>query len=299
MLVRALVILSLLCTLSCGAEPRRRRHRPPPGDELPIASASARPVESTVPVDACSESGEGMDAWLVSFGRYAVEHGVSETTARSALDRVWWDPEVIDLDRAQKSAPPIPDDVFLATHVTRERIARGKAKRKALAEPLARMETQYGVQPEILVAIWGLETDFGQNIGARSSVRSLATLAFDCRRAARFRAELLSALRILDRGDVLADEMYGGWAGEIGQTQFMPSSYEQFAVDFDGDGRADLLRTSVDALASTANYLAKHGWTARGDYRPGTANFGVIAKWNASDRWDRTIAAFATKLALP
>lgn len=298
-MLRWIVVVSLLCTLSCGAEPRRRRNRRPIVDELPVASASARPSQPTVPLDSCTDSGEGLDAWLVAFGAHAVDQGVSDATVHAALDGVWWDAEVIELDRAQRTAPPISNEVFIANHVTRDRVARGKAKRKELAESLAKMESTYGVDDEVVVAIWGLETDFGKNVGARSSIRSLATLAFDCRRAARFRAELLSALRIIDRGDFLAGDMYGGWAGEIGQTQFMPSSYERFAVDFDGDGRADLLRSSLDALASTANYLSKHGWIAGGDYKPGTANFGVIAKWNASDRWDRTIVAFASRLALP
>lgn len=300
-MLRWVVVVSVLCMLSCGAEPRRRRNRRPIVDDLPTAAATATssPLVPTVPFDSCTDTGEGLDAWLVAFGAHAVEQGVSGPTVHAALDGVWWDAEVIALDRAQRTAPPTSDEVFIANHVTRDRIARGKAKRKELAESLAKIEAAHGVQDEVVVAIWGLETDFGKNVGARSSIRSLATLAFDCRRAPRFRAELLSALRIIDRGDFVAGDMYGGWAGEIGQTQFMPSSYEQFAVDFDGDGRADLLRSSVDALASTANYLSKHGWTAGADYKPGTANFGVIAKWNASDRWDRTIVAFAAKLALP
>jgi lytic murein transglycosylase len=294
-LAHGLSFTALALTVSCGAEARRRHHRAPLAEPTGVASAPSERPLSEVPVAACSEIGEEMDAWLASFGRFAVSEGVSEDTAKRALELAWWDPEVVDLDRAQRTNA-VSYEVFLASHVTRERVARGRQKRKALADVLTKMEAQYGVQGEILVAIWGLETDFGDHIGDRSSIRSLATLAYDCRRSARFRAELLSALRILDRGDVPAEELHGGWAGEIGQTQFMPSSYEKFAVDFDGDGRRDLLGSSLDALASTANFLKSHGWTPMAGYGSGAPNFAILAEWNASDRWDKTIAAFAAKL---
>src|SRR5258708_31187306 len=121
---------------------------------------------------------------------------------------------------------------------------------------LGRIEQSYGVPGEVLVAIWGLETDFGVNIGKFPTIRSLATLAYDCRRSEMFRAELMDALRIIERGDLAPSEIRGAWAGEIGQTQFMPSSWIKFAVDFDGNGHPALLRTAPDMLASPTNYLA-------------------------------------------
>jgi len=159
-----------------------------------------------------------------------------------------------------------------------------------------RIEQSYGVPGEVLVAIWGLETDFGVNIGKFPTMRSLATLAYDCRRSDMFKAELMDALRIVERGDLAATEMRGAWAGEIGQTQFMPSSYIKFAVDFDGNGRRDLLRSAPDVLASTANYLASYGWKRGKDWEPGSANFSVIQQWNKSEVYSRTIAYFATQL---
>ena len=152
-----------------------------------------------------------------------------------------------------------------------------------MARCSARIEQAYGVPGEVLVAIWGLETDFGVNIGKFPTLRSLATLAYDCRRADLFRAELMDALRIVERGDIAPQEMRGAWAGEIGQTQFMPSSYIKFAVDFDGNGRRDLLRSAPDVLASTANFLAGHGWQRGKDWEPGSANFAVIQQWNKSE----------------
>ncbi len=149
----------------------------------------------------------------------------------------------------------------------------------------------------VLVAIWGLETDFGANIGKFATLRSLATLAYDCRRSELFRAELMDALRIVERGDLSPAEMRGAWAGEIGQTQFMPSSYIKFAVDFDENGRRDLLRSAPDVLASTANYLASYGWQRGQGWEPGSANFAVIQQWNKSEVYAKTIGFFASRLA--
>ncbi|MBV9558549.1 MAG: lytic murein transglycosylase, partial [Pseudolabrys sp.] len=129
-----------------------------------------------------------------------------------------------------------------------------------------------------------------------SIVRSTATLAFDCRRTDKFQGELVDALRIIDRGDMTSDEMVGDWAGEIGQTQFLPSSYVKYAVDFDGDGRRDLVRSVPDVLASTANYFKQKGWQRGQGYQPGQPNFEVIKEWNKADVYARTIAAFAEKL---
>ena len=177
------------------------------------------------------------------------------------------------------------------------RLTRGANMLKQYGSVLGRIEQAYGVPGEVLVAIWGLETDFGVNIGKFPTLRSLATLAYDCRRTDLFKAELMDALRIVERGDIAPQDMRGAWAGEIGQTQFMPSSYIKFAVDFDGNGRRDLLRSRPDVLASTANFLASHGWQRGKDWEPGSANFAVIKEWNKSEVYARTIAYFATQLS--
>ena len=144
---------------------------------------------------------------------------------------------------------------------------------KQYGSVLSRIEKTYGVPGEVLVAIWGLETDFGVNSGKFPTLRSLATLAYDCRRAEEFRSELMDALRIVERGDLAPQEMRGAWAGEIGQTQFMPSSWIKYAVDFDGNGRRDLLHNVPDVLASTANYLTSYGWQRGKDCQPGRPQF--------------------------
>ena len=162
---------------------------------------------------------------------------------------------------------------------------------------LARIEQRYGVPGPVLVAIWGLETDFGVNTGKFPTIRSLATLAYDCRRSDQFRAELMDALRIVERGDLAPSEMRGAWAGEIGQTQFMPSSWIKYAVDFDGNGRRDLLHNVPDVLASTANYLASYGWQRGKEFEPGKPNFAVLQQWNKSEVYAKTVAYFAVQLA--
>ena len=177
------------------------------------------------------------------------------------------------------------------------RMTRGSNALKQYGSVLSRIETAYGVPGEVIVAIWGLETDFGVNNGKFQTVRSLATLAYDCRRADEFRNELLDALRIIDRGDLQASEMRGAWAGELGQTQFMPSSWMKYAVDFDGNGRRDLIHSAPDVLASTANYLAGYGWQRGKDYQPGAPNFAVLQQWNKSEVYAKTIAYFASQLA--
>jgi lytic murein transglycosylase len=244
----------------------------------------------------CGQGAEGFSAWLEGFKRHAIDQGLSTSTVAVALAGVNYDPEVIRLDRSQKPFK-LTFEKFAAQRITKGRLRIGRRVLQQHAELLARIEQRFGVPGPILVAIWGLETDFGTHMGERPVVRSLATLAYDCRRSERFQGELLSALRLLDRGDLRLSELRGAWAGELGQTQFLASSYERFAIDFDGDGRADLLHSVPDVLASTAHYLWGHGWNPGGGWEPGTANFEVIASWNRSKIYQKTIALFATRIA--
>jgi lytic murein transglycosylase len=248
------------------------------------------------PAASCGSTAAGFDAWLSSFKQQAVRSGVSQKTINSALSGVSYDTRVIRLDRNQK---PFRQsfEVFMRNRVTAGRVARGRSLLKSNAALFARIEKRFGVPGPVLVAIWGLETDYGANTGSIPSVRSLATLAYDCRRSAMFTNELIDALKIVSRGDMSASAMRGGWAGEIGQTQFMPSKYVAFAVDFDGDGRRDLIRSRADVLASTANYLKGYGWQRGGKWTPGSGNFGVIQQWNKSSVYTKTVAYFASKLA--
>ena len=235
------------------------------------------------------------DAWLAEFKTEAAAKGISQNAINAALTGVTPDQSVLNRDRGQKVFSQTFEE--FSGRMVPPRLTRGSNMMKQYGSVLSRIEQTYGVPGEVLVAIWGLETDFGVNVGKFPTIRALATLAYDCRRAEQFRGELLDALRIVDRGDLQPAEMRGAWAGEIGQTQFMPSSWIKYAVDFDGNGRRDLIRSAPDVLASTANYLAGYGWQKGKDWQPGSPNFAVLQQWNKSEVYSKTVAYFATQLA--
>jgi membrane-bound lytic murein transglycosylase B len=151
-------------------------------------------------------------------------------------------------------------DAYLQQRLSSRTLKSAAEMRKKYRDVLARIGARYGVPPEVLIAVWGIESNFGKFTGSRPVIKALATLAFDARRPTLFRAELFHALTILDRGDIELDDLTGSWAGAMGQPQFMPSSYLKHAVDFDGDGRADIWKTESDVFASIANYLKSAGW---------------------------------------
>jgi lytic murein transglycosylase len=234
-------------------------------------------------------------AWLDDFRSDAAAKGISQSAIAAGLTGLTPDQAVLSRDRSQRVFSQSFEE--FSGRMVPPRLARGSNMMKQYGSVLSRIEQAYGVPGEVLVAIWGLETDFGVNIGKFPTIRSLATLAYDCRRADEFRAQLMDALRIVERGDLAPSEMRGAWAGELGQTQFMPTSYLKYAVDFDGNGRRDLLHSAPDVLASTANYLANYGWQRGKDWEPGGANFAVLQQWNKSEVYAKTIAHFATQLA--
>ena len=244
----------------------------------------------------CSNDPAGFPTWLNEFKTEAAGQGISEQAISSALDNLSYDRNTVSHDRGQKVFRQSFEE-FSGRMVNAYRIKKGASLIRQYADVYDRIEHEYGVQPAVLTAIWGLETDFGANIGNFATIRSLATLAYDCRRSDMFRAELLDALRIVQRGDLNPQTMRGAWAGEIGQTQFMPSSYMKFAVDFDGSGHRDLLHSVPDVLASTAKFLQSYGWQAGQGWEPGEPNWTVMLQWNKSQIYSKTIALLATRIA--
>jgi lytic murein transglycosylase len=266
-----------------------------PGSILRVLAVSVVVVLPAAPALAVSCGTGSFEAWLDDFKNDAAARGISQAAIASGLSGVTLDRGVLSRDRSQQVFSQSFEE--FSGRMVPPRLGRGASLMKQYGSVLGRIERSYGVPGEVLVAIWGLETDFGVNTGKFSTIRSLATLAYDCRRSEMFRAELMDALRIVERGDLAPSEMRGAWAGEIGQTQFMPSSYIKFAVDFDGNGRRDLLRSAPDVLASTANYLASYGWQRGKEWQPGSANFAVIQQWNKSEVYSKTIADFARQLS--
>ncbi len=238
----------------------------------------------------------GFEKWLGDIQQEAVAQGISPQAVRSGLAGVTFDQSVINKDRGQRVFSQSFEQ-FAGRMVNGSRLRGGANMLKRHAATLARIEQRFGVPGPVVVAIWGLETDFGAVRPTMPVIRSVASLAYDCRRSEFFQAHLFDALRIVERGDLSPAEMRGAWAGEMGQTQFMPSNYVKYAVDFDGDGRADLIHSPADVLASTANYLRAHGWVRGADWSPGAPNFEAIRAWNKAQVYARTIAYFASKLA--
>ena len=260
-----------------------------------VVVAGAASIVSASPARAakCDHPG-GFPAFLAEIKKEATAKGVSRK-GLAALDGLTVDDKVLAADRRQQIFK-LSFEEFSAKLISKDRLKKGGFQMLRNASLLSRIEERFGVPGAVVVAIWGLETDYGVNQGKKSVVRSVATLAFDCRRTERFQGELIDAMRIVDRGDLTPDDMKGDWAGEIGQTQFLPSSYVKYAVDFDGNRHADLIHSVPDVLASTANYLKGHGWQRGKGWSPGQPNFEVIKQWNKAEVYAKTIALFAEKL---
>jgi lytic murein transglycosylase len=241
------------------------------------ALLSTAAYAQTVP---CRTSGS-YASWLAGLEREAAADGVSQRTIAEAAPYLVYDQRIVNIDRGQR--------VFTQTFLqfsdrmaAQYRIVRGEALIKKYAPVFARIEKQYGVPAPVIVSFWGLESDFGANMGKYPTLSSLATLAYDCRRADKFRPQLIDALRLIQRGDLTPAEMIGSWAGELGQTQMMPTEYYKYAVDYDGTGKRDLIHDAPDVLGSTANYLVGLGWK-RGE--PWLTEVHVPAKlpWDQAD----------------
>jgi membrane-bound lytic murein transglycosylase B len=213
--------------------------------------------QQTVPADRPPQP--PFEEWLKGVRAEARTRGISETTLDKALTGLEPLPVVVERDRSQAEIVQTLDR-YLAQRVTPKVVTAARAKRAAHAELLGRVADKYGVPPGIIVAVWGIESNFGRFSGVRPTIQTLATLAYDPRRSALFREELFSALQILDSGDVEPSALRGSWAGALGQPQFMPSSFLLYAQDFDGDGRRNIWSSTPDVFASIANFLVAHGW---------------------------------------
>ena len=205
------------------------------------------------------------DEWLSALRVEAAGRGIRGEVLDKALDGVELVEQILERDRSQAEFT-LDLEAYLKRRLTRATLKTAQAmytKHRALLEKVGK---QYAVNPRVLVAVWGLESNFGRFAGVRPTIPTLVTLAYDQRRSVLFRGELLSALEILNRGDIELDQLKGSWAGALGQPQFMPSSYLEYAQDFDGDGRRDIWGSEGDVFASVAYFLLKHGWTPKGTW---------------------------------
>ncbi|MBI3699383.1 MAG: lytic murein transglycosylase [Afipia sp.] len=221
---------------------------------LAAASASFLVTDAFAQTQAC-RAGTSFDRFLAELKQDAAKEGVSQRAIASASPFLVYDPSIVNRDRGQRVFGQIFTE-FSGRMASEGRRVKGQQLIQQYGQYFSRAEKEYGVPAPVITAFWALESDFGAVQGKLSTLRSLVTLAYDCRRSQMFHDETIAALKIVDRGDLAPDQMIGSWAGELGQTQFLPGHYFNYAVDYDGDGRRDLLHSAPDVIGSTANYIA-------------------------------------------
>jgi lytic murein transglycosylase len=204
---------------------------------------------------AACHGGQSFEQFLTRLKQDAAAAGVSQRAIADASPYLVYDQGIVNRDRGQRVFGQIFTE-FSGRMASEGRRVKGQQLIRTYAQAFSRAEKEYGVPPAVITAFWALESDFGAVQGKLSTLRSLVSLAYDCRRAQMFHDETIAALKIIDRGDLTPAEMIGSWAGELGQTQFLPSHYFNYAVDYDGDGHRDMLRSAPDVIGSTANYIA-------------------------------------------
>ena len=280
---------------------------------------SAVSTSGGLPPDLRPSPNAAYDAWVAAFRSRATGQGISSGTLATGFRGAGYLPGVVKRDRNQTEFTRTLED-YLAIAASDERVSKGRAAFARHRGTLAAVEGRYGVPAEIITAVWGLESFYGERRGDVPVVSSTSTLAFDGRRGAFFEKQLIAALKILQSGDTTAGQLKGSWAGAMGHTQFIPTSYQAFAVDFTGDGRRDIWSNDpTDSLASTAAYLARNGWTTGRRWggevgngapqgrviqpQPGgprfavTSNFNVIKRYNNSDSYAIGVGHLADRIA--
>lgn len=242
--------LALAGCASATSPPTSQQNAPPIAPPPPALSTPSTPADPHT---------AEFSAWRAAFAQQALAAGIRPDTVRDVLGQAQWLPRVVELDRSQPEFTR-PPWAYLDSAASPQRIANGQAKRAEHQAALDAAAARYGVPAPVLTAIWGLESNFGQNFGSFRTVDALATLAHEGRRRAWAQGELLAALRIVDQDHIGADRMVGSWAGAMGHTQFMPTVFLAYAVDADGDGQRDIWGSIPDVAASTAHFLARSGW---------------------------------------
>ena len=242
----------------------------------------------------CGNNASGFNNWVEQMRQEAVARGVNSGVVNKVMSSVQYNRPTISADRGQHSFK-LSFDQFMKKRGGAAIISRGKAMKRANASLFARIESRYGVPAGPLIAIWGMETGFGSYMGNQPTLSAVATLAYDCRRSDYFTDQFYAALQLVQSGS-LSVSSRGAAHGEVGQTQFLPRNVVRFGVDGDGNGRIDLVGSRADALASTANFLRGHGWSAGAGYQPGEPNFSAIAGWNAATVYQKAIAYIGAQI---
>jgi lytic murein transglycosylase len=290
-----------LFSMLCG--PQQSLAQPAPLPARPIA-VPAKPAAA--PRGASCHNAMSFERFLADLKQQAAAAGVSQQALAEASPYLVYDQGIVNRDRGQRVFGQV-FTTFAGRMAATYRMQQGQARIKTYAAAFARAEKEYGVPPAVIAAFWGLESDFGANMGNLPTLRSLVSLAYDCRRSEMFANETIAALKIIDRGDLTPPEMVGSWAGELGQTQFLPTHYFNYAVDYDGDGRRDLLHSPADVIGSTANYIANGLKWRRGEPWLQEVRVPQSLPWDQADltvqlprsKWAQFGVASADGKALP
>lgn len=237
----------------------------------------------------CGNNSAGFPQWVSDFSKEALAKGISQRTLNTAFKDVFYNTKTIWADRNQKSFK-LSYEEFLKKRGASTIISQGRKKKAANQRTFANIEARYGVPAGPLIAIWGMETAFGSFQGDQNMMSAVTTLAYDCRRSAFFEEQLYAALQLVQKGQLQPAEMIGARHGELGQMQFLPANYLKYGVDADGDGHVNMIKSSVDALYSTANYLKAHGWRPGAGYQPGEPNYEALKEWNAAQVYQKALA---------
>src|SRR6201992_2078458 len=242
---------AVLLAMTSGPHPASAQLADPMAQPAP----PSRPRTAPSPRAASCHNGMSFDRFLADLKQQAVAAGVSQHAIAEASPYLIYDQGIVNRDRGQRVFGQIFTE-FAGRMAAPYRVQQGQQRIRTYSAAFARAEKEYGVPPAVIAAFWGLESDFGANMGNLPTLKSLVSLAYDCRRSEMFQGETVAALKIIDRGDLAPDEMVGSWAGELGQTPLLPTRYFSYAVDYDGDGRRNLLHSAPDVIGSTANYIA-------------------------------------------
>jgi lytic murein transglycosylase len=306
--IRVAIATPAIC-LVLSATASAQQAFPPPSRPVAASMAASQRPAAAPSLRASCHSGASFERFLADLEQQAIAAGVSQRAIADASPYLVYDQGIVNRDRGQRVFGQIFTQ-FAGRMAAPFRMQDGQAHIRTYAAAFARAEKEFGVPPAVIASFWGLESDFGANMGELPVLRSLVSLAYDCRRSERFQNETIAALKIIDRGDLSPDEMVGSWAGELGQTQFLPTHYFTYAVDYDGDGRRNLLRSGPDVIGSTANYIAtglkwRRGepWLEEVRAPPDAASF----PWDQADltiqlprgKWAQLGVTYADGRALP
>jgi lytic murein transglycosylase len=310
----AATVATLALSFAASAQLLPPPARPAAVQAKPAAIRPTAPGQTAIPSPraASCHNGASFERFLAELKQQALAAGVSQRALSEAAPYLVYDQGIVNRDRGQRVFGQIFTE-FAGRMAASYRMQQGQERIRANAAAFARAEKEYGVPPAVIAAFWGLESDFGANMGTLPTLRSLVSLAYDCRRSEMFQNETIAALKIIDRGDLTPAEMVGSWAGELGQTQFLPAHYFNYAVDYDGDGRRNLLRSAPDVIGSTANYIATGLKWRRGEpwleevRAPTAASFASSFPWDQADltiqlpraKWVQLGITYAEGRALP